>query len=363
MRARHRSFLLALIASVVVHFGVGAGLPNYVERILTTPEMRYEATLVPLAPSPPLMSAGARTKPGVRKPTRRAPDPATFTPPANALAVDAPTVEPDEAVVDAAAAPDERTESAKAAPIAPEPEPPPAAASIAAAETTAPQIVKPSGPAWPERLSIHYRLSSNIADGTTTYDWRRVGNRYEIDSSLQASGFFANAFLGVIRQISSGEIGESGLRPSSFSMQRGETEAEVADFQRDKNILVLRRGDGVRNVPLNAATQDMQSFLFQMAYVAPAMSADGQIDVMVTNARKVYRYQFKHLGEETLRLAFGEVRTIRLLSEAVNPEDAYEMWLAPDYFYLPVRLKFYLSRFPIEQVAVRIGSSAPPKAP
>jgi len=102
----------------------------------------------------------------------------------------------------------------------------------------------------------------------------------------------------------------------------------------------------------------MQSFLFQLAYDAPRLKeSGGRLDVLVTNARKVYRYQFKKVGEEIIETRFGQIDTIHLLSEAENPEDTYEVWLAPSYFYLPVKLKMYVGRFPMEQIATRIGIS------
>ena len=165
----------------------------------------------------------------------------------------------------------------------------------------------------------------------------------------------------MIRQISTGEITDAGLRPQSFAIQRGEAEAETAQFQRDLARLAFKRGNASRSAPLARETQDMQSFLFQMAYEVPNMAGIGsQIEVSVTNARKVYKYQFKYMGEEQLRMPFGEVRTVHLLSAASNPEDSYEMWLAPDYFYLPMRLKFYLGKFPVEQRATRISSKPSP---
>jgi hypothetical protein len=64
------------------------------------------------------------------------------------------------------------------------------------------------------------------------------------------------------------------------------------------------------------------------------------------------------MGTERLETRFGAVDTVRLLSEAANPEDQYEVWLAPRYFYLPIKLKYYLGRFQVEQLATRIGVSA-----
>ena len=88
------------------------------------------------------------------------------------------------------------------------------------------------------------------------------------------------------------------------------------------------------------------------------------INVQVTNARKVYEYKFKRIGEETVATRLGPLAAIHLRSEAADPEDVYEVWLAPQYFYMPVKLKFFMGRFPIEQVAssVRVSEDGAPKA-
>jgi hypothetical protein len=219
-------------------------------------------------------------------------------------------------------------------------------------------------PAFAERISIEYKLSTAITDGVANFRWTRKGADYEIESSIQATGFLVSAFAGVIYQQSRGSITDEGLRPQQFSIRRGEGEAETAEFKRDTNALAMKRNGETRSVPLTRDMQDMQSFLFQLAYDAPQLADSGEkLDVLVTNARKVYRYQFRKMGTERVETRFGAIDTIRLLSEAPNPEDQYEVWLAPSYFYLPIKLKYYLGRFPVEQLATRLGVSgdAPPR--
>jgi hypothetical protein len=104
--------------------------------------------------------------------------------------------------------------------------------------------------------------------------------------------------------------------------------------------------------------QDTQSFLFQFAYETDRLqSPDDRLDVLVTNARKVYRHRFRVVGKETVETQFGTVSTLHLRSEAVDPEDVYEVWLSPENHHLPVKLKFFAGRFPIELIATSIRST------
>ena len=225
-------------------------------------------------------------------------------------------------------------------------------------EIVAPPVAEAAPPEMPSRIAIAYRATSSVADGVADYTWKRTGSKYEVDSALQASGFFVSLVAGVLHQVSRGEITAAGLQPDHFMMRRGDGEGETAEFLRGSNELRLTRGGKTRTLPLPAKIQDTQSFLFQLAFDAPRLkSPEDRLEVLVTNARKVYRHQFRQLGKATIQTRMGAVSTLHLLSEAADPEDAYEVWLAPEYHYLPVKLKFYAGRFPIELIAASIRST------
>jgi hypothetical protein len=49
--------------------------------------------------------------------------------------------------------------------------------------------------------------------------------------------------------------------------------------------------------------------------------------------------------------------TVHLLRETGEPQDGYEVWLSPKYHYQPVKLNFFLDRFPAELIATSITST------
>ncbi len=211
-------------------------------------------------------------------------------------------------------------------------------------------------PVFPQKIEISYRLASSLTDGMANYQWSREGNIYRIDSRIQATGVFAGFFVGTLRQSSRGEITATGLQPFSFSIQRGDAEPETAEFNRAQGNVTLKGRKDVRTLSLTPHLQDTQSFLFQLAYDMPHLrQAEDNLDVAVTNARKLYQYRFRQLGTEILDLSFGKIEAIHLRSEATNPEDVYEVWLAPQYYFLPVKLKYFMGRFPVEQIAANIS--------
>lgn len=214
---------------------------------------------------------------------------------------------------------------------------------------------------FPERVSMAYRISSSIADGVANFSWRRNGTNgthYELDSTIQATGIFAGLFVGTFLQTSRGEITPDGIRPAFFSLRRGDSPADTAEFNRDKLELKMLKHGEIHLLPLPPQLQDTQSFLFQLAQDARQLKRSGdRIKIVLTNARKVYHYEFHLLGEETLQTRMGAVATLHMKSDAADPEDVYEVWLSPGHFYLPVKMKFYMGRFLVEQTVSSISAS------
>ncbi|MEO8100890.1 MAG: DUF3108 domain-containing protein [Betaproteobacteria bacterium] len=210
----------------------------------------------------------------------------------------------------------------------------------------------------PARIAIAYKMTSSISDGVAYYAWARDGDRFEIDSSMQATGFIIGNFVGVLHQVSRGLVTPAGLQPISFQIQRGEGALDTADFLHKSGELKLTRAGDARLLPLPPLIQDMQSFLFQLAFDAPKLQGpDDRLEVLVTNARKVYRHRFRQVGMETIEIRSGTLQAMHLRSEAVEPEDTYEVWLTPDNHYLPVRIRFYAGRFPVELIATSIRTT------
>ncbi len=367
-----RLLALALFASLLIHFGVllssmgwciigvddGPKSPDGAVLIATLapratpitptlpapalpptvpPMLRLPAASKPTAPAKPLVRPAVSTENqddandvGLQSmPTLGAlPEVLAIAPP------EPPFLEPDKA----AASPVKKVEPA---------------ATVAEGESNA----TPRLDATPGTIDIRYKVTSSVVDAIARYQFSRdKSNKYEIESSIEATGFFATVFEGRMQQTSRGSISEQGLLPEFFSIQRGSGAAETATFDHASNKIIFnrRRGMVIENLP--HSVQDMQSFLFQMGFdapnIAPNANSDGsQLDVIATNARKIYRYQFKFVAREMLTLPFGKIETIHLRSEAADPTDVYEVWLATAYNHIPVRVKFYAGRFALEQTA------------
>ncbi len=233
---------------------------------------------------------------------------------------------------------------------------PPGPAAPPAADF-APVPIRHGWPELPAKIAVSYKLTSSVVNGQAQLTWMRNGARYEAETTIRATGLIG-VFVGAIRQVSRGQITREGLKPDTFSLTRGSSDPETADFLRATNELRMKSRGDTDVVALPAGLQDTQSFLFQMGIDANRFeAADAKVAVSATNARKIYQYVFHRVADEPLTLPTGTVTAWHLVSEAADPEDVYEVWLAPELHYLPVKMKFHLSRYLVEQTATQVLAS------
>jgi len=228
--------------------------------------------------------------------------------------------------------------------------PPPAEPPVAALPPPEPGVKLNS---LPRRIEVDYRINYGPASGKQTLLWINEGGRYTITTVAAATGFASVFYSGQFVQTSRGRITAHGLQPEEFWEQRGNKRTQARFDYENRSILVESR-KGPRTIPLPEATQDALSLLFQMALTAPPPQ-DGQSSLF--NGRKVRSYRYQVAGEETLETGLGTLRTLHLIRTPATGEGRFEIWLAIDRHYLPVRiLRTEESGFDGELLAERISS-------
>ncbi len=194
----------------------------------------------------------------------------------------------------------------------------------------------------PRKAEIRYTLykgGNGLAVGRTEHTLELTGERYSVSSITEASGLFSIFVSGKLVQISQGKITDSGLKPDSFWVQRGQKAetTESAQFDWDNMQLTLNSSDGSRTVNLQPGTQDLLSFLYQFAFDPPTDKKE--VKLILTNGRKIDRYGYDVVGEETLDLPSGSVKALHLSKQHGPNEDGTEIWLNLDNHYLPVKIR------------------------
>jgi hypothetical protein len=142
-------------------------------------------------------------------------------------------------------------------------------------------------------------------------------------------------YRGRFVQTSRGRITPRGLVPEEFWDQRGDKRSS-ARFDAASGMLTLSPAKGApRHYPYPEGVQDALSLFFQFALTAPPQ--DRQLGYTVFNGKKLRTYTYDIRGEEVLETALGALRTLRLV-RAADGDGRFEIWLAIDRHYLPVRL-------------------------
>lgn len=317
-------FALAFMVSVVMH-AAAIVMPGWVLPGEAAEPQPLEARL---APPPRPAPVAKRPKPQRAKhviPAAVAAEPAAPVQPTPPESSSAAVPEPVAAMPPELAAPS----AARAPEPAPEPVPEPAPEP----EAAAPPAPPPTAP-WPAVGQLRYVVKygdGGFIIGETHQEWRIEGNRYSILSVAEPKGLAA--LRGSKRiQASSGEVTAAGLRPLDFRDQREGRDAEVASF--DWTGAQVSFSGGRPSQPLTAGTQDMTSVFYQLAWLAPRQT----VELAVATASRVGRWTFEWVGEEILELPNGNVTTLHLRTRAEG--DSTDVWLAPAYGGLPIRIRY-----------------------
>lgn len=345
LRSRHARLLALCGLSAAVHLALLHGFATYLPA-RTEPDAGPAGPLrVRLAPPAAAVAAVA------------IPQPAPATSPAARAATDAGQ---------ARATAKENARSAAAprpvAPQAPAPSPATAEPSEAAAVTDAPAPAAPpmrpgtslpgatdpapsdAAPPPPARVARRYRTDipkarriayAIVPDGAALHpdaapsaylDWRPDGDRYALEM---------DGVLG--RLSSSGVIGDDGLAPARADARTGEGDAVVRFDAEGRSIAP----DGGTAAPGAAGLQDAASALLRLASIGlgDATQLRGAVAVQLADAAGVRVDSYEVIGQEEVVTGRGKVTALHLAQRAAPGQVRLELWLAPEYDWLPVRLR------------------------
>lgn len=312
-----RPWWLALAGSLLLHGALLGGLT------WPLPQWQGPSESLPiearLMPAPPVAAPRPSVKPPV-PPARPKPVPLP-EPVENVAEAAMPEVAADVAMV---APPDELPVEMPG--LEPESASPPAAEAEPA--------LPPLNP-LPPRLDLRFQVRYGLARGEQTLLWVNEGDRYTITSVAGATGLAGVFYRGRFVQTSRGRIAPSGLVPEEFWDQRGDKRSS-ARFDAANGTLTLNPAKGApRHFAYQGAVQDVLSLFFQLALTAPP--PEGRLAYTVFNGKKLRDYTYEVRGEASLETALGPLRALHLVRVA-DGDGRFEIWLAVDRYYLPVRV-------------------------
>ncbi|MFP5410596.1 MAG: DUF3108 domain-containing protein [Gammaproteobacteria bacterium] len=305
----------SLLLHAVLLLALTGGMPSVQDRPDPLP---IEARLIRVPP-PAAPSASVRPRPVLR--------------PAAPAALPAPALEPEiEAGAIEVAAPQADEPATEAGvDVAPD------AVAGARAEPPLPVVAPAEAPplhALPPRIDMRFEVRYGIARGEQTLVWVSEGETYTVTSVAAATGLAGIFYSGRFVQTSQGRLTPRGLVPELFWDQRGDRRSS-ARFDAVNGMLTYSPARGApRRFAFRDGAQDTLSLFFQLALTAPPEATAVH---QVFNGRRVRDYAYAVRGETRLDTALGPLRTLHLARMA-DDDGRFEVWLAVDRHYLPVRV-------------------------
>jgi len=217
-----------------------------------------------------------------------------------------------------------------------------------------PQPSEEALPAPPSHVEIEYRiLRKGGVAGVERHSYLAgEDGRYVLTSIAEPKGLVA-LVLSDLTQKSEGTVTEQGLKPATFIYRYGKNpdKAQRATFNWETGKLLMETGSRRQEVPLTDGVQDLMSFMYQFMFVPPLQ----EMQLAITNGKRLKTYAYGFDGEETLQTPFGEVRCLHIGRSSDDGEEKTDLWLAADYHYLPVKIsKTEKDGTVLERIATRL---------
>lgn len=322
-----RSFKIALVLSLVLHFG-----------FLLGPSWHLPLEEAPL----PVLQGRFRLPPRPAGATEQAPP---LKPPARPIKPHRQAPVDDAPVAQLPSLPEPVARPTSSTPPPPEPEAPATpSSSDNATDSTVGEVptVQPISPdALPIRGLMRFdvtRGQQKLQLGRATHSWVREGNAYILSSVTETTGLAAVFKKFKLTQISTGNIGAQGLVPGRFMSRRDDDPTPVTqvdfDYPQGKVIQVLEGRQA--EYPLVPGSQDLLSLIYQWVLLAP----QDQTTIRVATGKSYNDYKLRLYGDEEVETKVGTLHTRHYGTLAPPGERSTEVWLALDYDLLPVRIRF-----------------------
>lgn len=168
--------------------------------------------------------------------------------------------------------------------------------------------------------------------GQSVHTWEQDGFSYRIQAVTETTGLAALFKPARVLQKSEGAVVAEGLRPRDFRHDRvGATDTAAFDWERR---VVAYEG---RESPILPGAQDMLSMYYQMAL---DVARGGVREMQIATGRKVDRYVFEPVGEESIAVPGGSRRALRVRTRSVAGGDSIELWLDPERIGAPLRIRY-----------------------
>ena len=197
-------------------------------------------------------------------------------------------------------------------------------------------------------FEVEYDVGNNmISAGSATLQLARQGDEWIYSLKTKPTGVFKLTGKGKIQEVSVFSIGKSTdtltLQPQRYTYRQDEEARRSVDawFDWDDNQLTYkRRGKEVTE----GFSDPLLDRLSVTLTVMDALRTDSfeQAELKVFDNGRVKTMLFANEGEENVPTKMGDLKTIRVRSNAVGSSSRHTTtWFAPDLDFVPVKIEQY----------------------
>jgi hypothetical protein len=200
----------------------------------------------------------------------------------------------------------------------------------------------------PQRLEISYELlrnGSKVAEIVGRFE--RAGQEYRLTESWRGRGLYA--LLGRAMRTSVGVLGPHGPHPLEYTDERSGRDTARAWFDWKGNVLTSRYKGKTRTEAIPPNAQDRLSFVLALS-MAPKGAKSG--DYHLVDGRGTSHHLYEFAGRERVQTRVGEFDALKVVR--AKDGERVEIWLAPAFGGLPVRVLGIEGDTRFDQVATRI---------
>lgn len=206
-----------------------------------------------------------------------------------------------------------------------------------------PAVVEPAPPSavpvsLPDKGRMRFivtRGESGLIIGQAINTWTHDGIHYTFTNITETTGLAALFNSARVIQESQGEITPQGLRPLFFSNDNERKgKKDTATFDWTAHLVTYAD----RTEPVADGTQDMLSMYYQLVLQVAMNQTMQAIDLSIATGRKLERYHFELIGEETLTYQGSPHATQHLRTK--NGNDTIDIWIAKTVSGMPLKIRF-----------------------
>ena len=284
------------------------------------------------APTPPPVLAAA---PKPRRPRKPPPAAVATAPPAPAV-----VAAPASPAAGSAGTSSESTAMATADTPGPTAvvEPPPAPVGPPETVTETPPYRFRLPPPVQLKYAVQALRDDKIVHGSGKIAWRADGERYQVDGEASV------LFFTVLHFTSIGAIDSFGVAPELYSEKRVRRPETVTRFERDTNLIRFTASDA--SYARAGGEQDRASIVWQLAAIGlgdPGRYLPGAtLELFVAGVRDAEPWVIQVIGLEQTDTPAGSTEAWHVVRSPRpgSREQKLDIWLAPQQWWYPVRLRF-----------------------